>query len=72
MFYYCFKHFKCNFDCVLSELIQIMRGRRVHGHMVVGFTTKYAISVYHNKSCEFEPRSWQDILDITLCDKVCQ
>ena len=71
MFYYCFKHFKCNFDCILSELIQ-MRGRRVHDHMVVGFTTKYAISVYHNESCEFEPRLWQDILDITLCDKVCQ
>jgi len=47
MFYYCFKHFKCNFDCVLSELIQ-MRGRRVRDHMVVGFTTKYAISDYHN------------------------
>ena len=49
-----------------------MRGRRVHDHMVVGFTTKYAISFYHNESCEFEPRAWQDILDITLCDKVCQ
>jgi hypothetical protein len=71
MFYYCFKHFKCNFDCVLSELIQ-MRGRRVHDHMVVRFTIKYAISIYHNESFEFEPRSWRDILDITLCDKVCQ
>jgi hypothetical protein len=34
--------------------------------MVVGFTTKYAIRVYHNESCEFEPRSWEDILDITV------
>ena len=50
----------------------MMRGGRVRDHMVVGFTTKYAISVYHNESCEFEPRSWEDILDITLCDKVCQ
>jgi hypothetical protein len=49
-----------------------MRGRGVRDHMVVGFTTKCAISVYHNESCEFEPRSWRDILDITLCDKVCQ
>jgi len=24
-------------------------------HMVVGFTITYAISVYHHKSCEFEP-----------------
>jgi hypothetical protein len=24
------------------------------------------------KSCEFEPRSWQGVLDTTLCDKVCQ
>jgi len=40
--------------------------------MVVGFTTTCAISAYHHKSCEFEPRSWQGVLDITLCDKVCQ
>ena len=32
----------------------------------------YAISAYHYLSCEFEPRSWRDVLDTTLCDKVCQ
>ena len=42
--------------------------------MVIGFTTTYAISVYHHKSFEFEPRSWRDVLDITLsmsvtCDR---
>jgi hypothetical protein len=26
--------------------------------IVVGFTTTYANSVYHHKSCEFESRSW--------------
>ena len=45
------------------------RGR---DRMVVGFTTTFAISAYHHKNCEFEPRSWRDVLDTTLCDKVCQ
>jgi hypothetical protein len=40
--------------------------------MVVGFTTTYAISVYHHYRCVFESRSWQGVLDTTLCDKVCQ
>jgi hypothetical protein len=38
--------------------------------MVVGFTTTYAISAYHQYSCEFEPRWWRGVLDTTLCDKV--
>ena len=29
-----------------------------------------AISAYHHKSCEFEPRSWRGVLDTTLCDNV--
>jgi hypothetical protein len=40
--------------------------------MVVGFQATYAISAYHQWSCEFEPRSWRGVLDTTLCDKVCQ
>jgi hypothetical protein len=40
--------------------------------MVVGFTTTCAISAYHHKNCVFNPRSWQGVLDTTLCDKVCQ
>ena len=40
--------------------------------MVVGFTSTYAISAYHHKCCEFESHSWQDALDTTLCDQVCQ
>ena len=39
--------------------------------MVVEFTTICAISAYHQKSCEFEPLSWRDVLDATLCDEVC-
>jgi hypothetical protein len=40
-------------------------------HMVVGFTTIYTMSTYHNYSCEFESCSWRDVLDTTLCNKVC-
>ena len=40
--------------------------------MVVGYTITYAISAYHHLCCEFESHSWRDVLDITLCDKVCQ
>jgi len=39
--------------------------------MVVGFTTSYAISIYHHQCSEFESRSWQGVFDTTLCDKVC-
>ena len=31
-------------------------GRRGRDRMVVGFTTTCAISVFHHKCCEFEPR----------------
>jgi hypothetical protein len=37
--------------------------------MVAGLTT---ISAYHHSRFEFESRSWQGVLDTTLCDKVCQ
>ena len=33
---------------------------------------QYEISAYHHYSCEFESRSWRDVLDTTLRDKVCQ
>ena len=32
------------------------RGHCGRDHIVVGFTTTYAISAYHHKRCEFEPR----------------
>jgi hypothetical protein len=38
-----------------------LRGRRGHDHMVVGFTTTYAISAYHHWCCEFESRSGQSV-----------
>ena len=40
--------------------------------MVVLSTTTYAIGAYHLKFCEFESCSLWDVLDTTLCDKVCQ
>ena len=43
-----------------------------HDHMVVEFTTTYAISAYHHWRREFEPRSCRGVLYATLCYKVCQ
>jgi hypothetical protein len=40
-------------------------------HIVVGFTTTYAINAYHHSSCEFKSRPWRGVLDTTLCDKLC-
>jgi hypothetical protein len=40
--------------------------------MVVGYTTTYAISAYHHKSCKFQPHSWRGVLDTRLCDKIYQ
>ena len=40
--------------------------------MVVGFTITCAISAYHHSSCELESRSWQGVLDTTLCEDVYQ
>jgi hypothetical protein len=28
-------------------------------------------SVSHHLSCEFESRSWRDVLDAKVCDKMC-
>ena len=42
------------------------------GHMVVAFTTSYAISACHHYHCEFWPPFMSGVLDTTLCNKVCQ
>jgi hypothetical protein len=52
-------------------LIMELGGRRGPDHMLVGFTTTYAISAYHHQSCEVKSHSG-GLLDTTLCDKVCQ
>jgi uncharacterized protein (DUF4213/DUF364 family) len=49
-----------------------VRGRRGLDSMIVGIITTNAISACHYSSCEFETCSWRDVLDTTLCDKVCQ
>ena len=36
-------------------------GRRGRDCMVVGFTTTYAISVYHHRCCELESRSGRGV-----------
>ena len=43
---------------VMSNRVGSRRGR---DHMVVGFTTTYAINVYHHWCCEFESRSGQGV-----------
>ena len=49
-----------------------MQCRRGRDRGVVGLTSSCAMSAYHNCCCEFESLSWRDVLDTTLCDKVCQ
>jgi hypothetical protein len=44
-------------------------GCRGRDRTVGGFTTTCAISAYHHQHCEFEPHSWQGVLDTTLCDR---
>jgi hypothetical protein len=44
----------------------------MHDHMVVGFTTTYAISTYHHWFCELKSCSWGGVLNTTICDEVCQ
>jgi hypothetical protein len=66
------KHILCVFLSLDTKLFNF-RDRQGRDRMVlvVVFTTICAISVYHLYSCEFESRSWQSVLDTTLCDKVC-
>jgi hypothetical protein len=58
--------------CYLLKQVISSRGCRDQYCMVVGFTTTYAISVYHQYCCKFESHSWWGVLDTTLCDKVYQ
>jgi hypothetical protein len=50
----------------VCKAIWCHRGR---DHMIVGIITTYAISTF---SCEFKSHSWRGVLDITLCDIICQ
>jgi hypothetical protein len=57
---------------LFSKNQTLFRGRCGHDHMVVGFSTSYAISAYHHWSSKFESRTWLGVLDITFGDKVDQ
>ena len=67
-----------NKNCTTIILVQqdhkLSNMHMCHGRdrMIVGFTTTCAISAYHHNCYEFEPRSWQGVLDTTFCDQVCQ
>jgi len=63
--------YKCLWERT-TGLQNLMRGYR--GSIVVGFTTTYAISVYHHQSYEFKYRScpWRGVIDTTLGGNVCQ
>jgi hypothetical protein len=41
---------------IQNQYYNLTRGRRSHDRMIDGFTTTYAISVYHHWCCGFE--SW--------------
>jgi hypothetical protein len=57
----------------LYRILLVVRGHRGHDRMVVGFTTTCAINAYHHKKIvNLNTRSWQGVLDTTLCDEVCQ
>jgi hypothetical protein len=58
------------YTIVIMTVLLLNGSYHDRNRMVVGFTTKCAISAYHHQRCEIEPRSWWDVLDITLCDKV--
>jgi hypothetical protein len=45
--------------CLYRLLVQMYMGRR--DHMVVGFTTTYAIGAYHHSCCEFESLSGRGV-----------
>jgi hypothetical protein len=49
----------------------VMRGRRGLDRMVVGFTTTYAISVYHHWCFEFESRSGRDVQHYVIKSVTC-
>jgi hypothetical protein len=55
-----------------EDNLKHLEDNRDRDRMVVGFTTASAINAYIHYNCEFEPRSWQGVLDTTLYDKVCQ
>ena len=42
-------------------IIYSYKGHRGHDHMIVGFTTTYAISAYHHWCSEFESRSGRGV-----------
>ena len=52
------------------RVLSTMGDRRGRDHIIVGFTTNYAISAYHQSRCEFESRSCRGVL-ATLCDTFC-
>ena len=64
------------FSCLPAdtEIIYFSTSTGCHGRdrMVLGFKSTYTISAGYHQRCEFESRSWQGVLNTTLCDKVCQ
>ena len=53
-----------------NHSLNLSRSCRGRDHMVAEFTTTYAMSGHHKKSCEFESCWWWGVLDTILCDRV--
>ena len=47
--------------CMNAFVYQHTGSRRSRDHIVVEFTTTYAIRGYHHRCCEFESRSGRDV-----------
>jgi len=58
----------CYTYCVRVVFPMRVWGRRGRGRMVVGFTTTYAISAYHQWCCEFESRRF--FFFIVMCNSI--
>ena len=56
----------------MTVWLTLREGHHACDHIVVEFTTTYAISAYHHYSCDFESLSWRGVLDTTIYDQVCQ
>ena len=71
LFFFKSRWLKCGlFDNILLTLFTYtctIKYMLIHIQGCLGFTTTYTISAYHHLRCEFESRSWRDVID-TTCD----
>ena len=52
--------------------LPMINSKRLRGPLWSWYTTTYTTSAYQHSICEFKSRSRWAVLDMILCDKVCQ